>query len=152
MAPMRALRWGSRSSSSTNSNARRRIVIVTCPSHPPARHYSSRARENPLRRWWMPLAPVRRDVDPPRDPHLGMACKPIQHLGQPEGAAWMGDDAVVQSEAQHPRRILVDHALDGIPDVVEVVAACGDALAAETHVVVHKRIGNDQLVASTHLN
>lgn len=65
-------------------------------------------------RWWVPFAPVRRYVDAPRDPHFGMTCKPIKGFCESKGATRMSYDAVVKSEAEHPRRILVDHALDSI--------------------------------------
>jgi hypothetical protein len=70
----------------------------------------------------MLFTPMRGDVDTPREPHLGMIGEPVEHLGETEGAARMGNDAVVQSEAEHPRRILVDHAMEGILHVVDVVA------------------------------
>src|SRR5215468_4169780 len=95
----------------------------------------------------MPFAPMRRYVDTPHEPHVRMICEPIKSLCQSKGATWMSNDAVVKSEADHPRRILIDHALDSIFYVVKVIVASGDALAAEAHVVVHKRIGNHQLVA-----
>src|SRR5690348_15570686 len=100
----------------------------------------------------MPFAPVLGNVGAPCDPHLGMACKPIKDFCESKRATRMSNDAVVKSEAEHPRRILVDHALDGIFHILKVVAARGDALPAEADVVVHERIGNHQLVARADLH
>src|ERR1700726_32304 len=97
-------------------------------------------------RWGVPFATGCRDGDTPRDPHLGMTCKPIQGFCQSKGTTRMSNDAVVKSEAEHPRRILVDHALDSVLYVVKVIVARGDALPAEAHVVVHERVRNHQLV------
>src|SRR5271166_923899 len=81
-----------------------------------------------------------------------MTCKPIKSFCQSKGATRMSNDAVVKSEAEHPGRILVDHTLDSISYVVKVIVARGDALPAEAHVIVHKRIGNHQLVARADLH
>src|SRR5215471_20376520 len=102
--------------------------------------------------WWVPFAPMRRYVDTPHEPHLGMIREPIKSFCQSKGAAGMSNDAVVKSEADHPRWILVDHALDSIVYIVKVVVARGDALPAKAHVVVHERIGNHQLVARAYLH
>src|SRR6185437_9679303 len=90
---------------------------------------------------------MRRDVDAPRDPYFGMTCEPIKGFGQSKGATRVSNDAVMKSEAEHPRRILVDHALHSIFYVVKVIAARGDTLPAEAHVVVYEGVRNHQLVA-----
>src|SRR5262245_10045553 len=90
---------------------------------------------------------MRRYVNTPNEPHLGMICEPIKSFCQSKGATWMSNDAVVKSEADHPRRILVNYALNSIFYVVKVIVARGYAMPAEAYIVVHKRIGNHQLVA-----
>src|SRR5690242_8579689 len=95
----------------------------------------------------MPFAPMSCDLDTPRDPHFGMTCEPIKGFCQSKGPPRMRNDAVMKPEAEHPRRVLVDHAFHSILYVVEIIVARGDALPAEAHIVVHKRIRNHQLIA-----